>query len=136
MVRAPFDGRVVNLDIAQGEYAATGRHLFTLIDTRAWYVIANFRETALKGIRPGMAAEVYLMSDPRRRFGGTVQSIGFGVFPQEGGSSSSGLPQVPRSINWVRVAQRFPVRIRVENPPPELFRIGASAVALIPPEKR
>jgi multidrug efflux system membrane fusion protein len=83
-----------------------------------------------------MPAEVYLMSDPSRRFAGTVQSIGFGVFPQEGGSSASGLPQVPRSINWVRVAQRFPVRIRVENPPPELFRVGASAVALIPPERQ
>ena len=136
VVRAPFDGRVVDLDIAEGEYAATGRRLFTLIDARTWYVIANFRETALNGIRPGMAAEVYLMSDPSKRFAGTVQSIGFGVFPEEGGSSANGLPKVPRSINWVRVAQRFPVRIRVENPPAELFRIGASAVALIPHERQ
>ncbi|HYR35989.1 MAG TPA: biotin/lipoyl-binding protein, partial [Burkholderiales bacterium] len=90
VVRAPFDGRVVDLDIAEGEYAATGRRLFTLIDARTWYVIANFRETALKGIRPGMAAEVYLMSDPGKRLAGTVQSIGFGVFPEEGGSSANG----------------------------------------------
>ena len=134
VVRAPFDGRVVNLGIAQGEYAATGRQLFTLIDARNWYVIANFRETALNGIRPGMAAEVYLMADPSRRFAGTVHSIGFGVYPEEGGGSTNGLPSVPRSINWVRVAQRFPVRIRVDDPPAELFRIGASAVAVIPPE--
>ena len=134
VVRAPFDGRVVNLGIAQGEYAATGRQLFTLIDARNWYVIANFRETALKGIRPGMAAEVYLMADPSRRFAGTVHSIGFGVYPQDGGGSTNGLPSVPQSINWVRVAQRFPVRIRVDDPSAELFRIGASAVALIPPE--
>jgi multidrug efflux system membrane fusion protein len=135
VMRAPFDGLAVDLDIAEGEYAATGRRLFTLIDARNWYVIANFRETALRDIRPGAPAEVYLMSDPRRRFAGTVQSIGFGVMPQEGGSSAQGLPNVPRSINWVRVAQRFPVRIRVENPPPALFRIGASAVALIPPQR-
>ena len=96
VMRAPFDGRVIDLDIAQGEYAATGRRLFTLIDTRNWYVIANFRETALKEIRPGMAAEVYLMSDPSRRFAGTVHSIGFGVFPEEGGASANGLPRVPR----------------------------------------
>jgi multidrug efflux system membrane fusion protein len=134
VMRAPFDGRVINLDIAQGEFAATGRPLFTLIDTENWYVIANFRETALKGMRPGMKAEVYLMSDPSRRFAGTVHSIGFGVFPEEGGSSANGLPKVPRDINWVRVAQRFPVRIRVDAPPADLFRIGASAVALIPPE--
>src|SRR5215510_14235653 len=134
VMRAPFDGRVIDLDIAQGEYAATGRQLFTLIDTRNWYVIANFRETALKDIRPGMKAEVYVMSDPSHRFAGTVHSIGFGVFPEEGGASTNGLPRVPRSINWVRVAQRFPVRIRIDAPEADLFRIGASAVALIPPE--
>lgn len=81
VVRAPFDGRVVNLDIAEGEFAATGRPLFTLIDTRNWYVIANFRETMLKRIEPGMTAEVFILADPRRRFAGTVQSIGYGVFP-------------------------------------------------------
>jgi multidrug efflux system membrane fusion protein len=133
VMRAPFDGRVIDLDIAEGEFAATGRRLFTLIDTRNWYVIANFRETALKDIRPGIKAEVYLMSDPSRRFAGTVHSIGFGVFPEEGGASTNGLPRVPRSINWVRVAQRFPVRIRIDEPQDDLFRIGASAVALIPP---
>src|SRR5262245_31352669 len=135
VMRAPFDGRIIDLDIAEGEFAATGKRLFTLIDTRSWYVIANFRETALKGIRPGMKAEIYVMSDPDRRFTGTVHSIGFGVFPEEGGASTNGLPRVPRSINWVRVAQRFPVRIRIEAPQADLFRIGASAVALIPPER-
>jgi multidrug efflux system membrane fusion protein len=135
VVRAPFDGTVISLDIAEGEFAATGRPLFTLIDTRRWYVIANFRETALKEIRPGMVAEVYLMADPTRRFSGVVDSIGFGVFPEEGGSSAGGLPRVPRSINWVRVAQRFPVRIRIDEPQPDLFRIGASAVAVIPPSR-
>jgi len=134
VMRAPFDGRIIDLNIAQGEFAATGRRLFTLINTRNWYVIANFRETALKDIRPGMKAEVYLMTDPSRRFTGTVHSIGFGVYPEEGGASTNGLPRVPRSINWVRVAQRFPVRIRVDAPPEDLFRIGASAVALIPPD--
>ncbi|HKA40628.1 MAG TPA: multidrug transporter subunit MdtN [Burkholderiales bacterium] len=133
VMRAPFNGRVIDLDIAEGEFAATGRRLFTMINTQNWYVIANFRETALKEIRPGMAAEVYLMSDPSRRFAGTVHSIGFGVFPEEGGASANGLPRVPRSINWVRVAQRFPVRIRIDEPQADLFRIGASAVALIPP---
>src|SRR5262252_1655744 len=78
VVRAPFDGTVVDLNIAVGAFAATGRPLFTLIDTQNWYVIANFRETELKGIRSGMPAEVYLMSDPGRRLAGTVRSIGPG----------------------------------------------------------
>jgi multidrug efflux system membrane fusion protein len=131
IMRAPFDGRVVDLDISVGEFATTGRRLFTLVDTRNWYVIANFRETELKHIKPGMPAEVYLMIDTAQRFHGTVHSIGWGVLPDEG-TSSAGLPKVPRAINWVRVAQRFPVRIRVDDPQPDLFRIGASAVAVIP----
>jgi multidrug efflux system membrane fusion protein len=117
VMRAPFDGRVIDLDIAEGEFAATGRRLFTLVDTRNWYVIANFRETALKGIRPGMAAEVYLMSDPDRRFAGTIHSIGFGVFPEEGGASANGLPRVPRS-RGCRRARATPRRRSRRRPPP------------------
>ena len=75
------------------------------------------------------------MADPDRHFTGVVDSIGFGVFPEEGGGSAAGLPRVPRSINWVRVAQRFPIRIRIDYPPSDLFRVGASAVALIPPSQ-
>jgi multidrug efflux system membrane fusion protein len=82
-----------------------------------------------------MAAEVFLMADPDRRFAGKVHSIGFGVYPQDGGGSANGLPNVARTINWVHVAQRFPVRIRVDEPQADLFRIGASAVALIPSER-
>ncbi|MRX11846.1 multidrug transporter subunit MdtN [Pseudoduganella sp. FT25W] len=132
VVRAPFDGRVVDLTISEGEFAASGKPLFTMIDTHAWYVVANFRETELKKMRPGTAASVYLMSDPEQRFDGVVESIGWGVLPDEGGSTQ-GLPKVPRSINWVHVAQRFPVRIRVREPSNRLFRIGASAVVTITP---
>jgi membrane fusion protein, multidrug efflux system len=135
VVRAPFDGLVVDLNIADGEYASVGRPLFTLIDTRNWYVVANFRETELPSIRPGTHMRVYLMIDPHRTFEGRVDSVGWGVLPDEGGSAQ-GLPKVPKSINWVHVAQRFPVRIRVMEPAPELFRIGASAVAVVAPSPR
>ncbi|EJM52362.1 hypothetical protein PMI29_05918, partial [Pseudomonas sp. GM49] len=79
----------------------------------------------------GSRSTLYLMGDSNRTFSGTVDSIGFGVFPDDGGAQAAGLPKVARTINWVRVAQRFPVRIRVDKPDPDLFRIGASAVALI-----
>ncbi|BBU29651.1 multidrug transporter subunit MdtN [Burkholderia sp. THE68] len=133
-VRAPFDGRVVSLKTAVGQFASALRPVFTLIDTRQWYVIANFRETELKNIRAGTPATVYLMSDSRKRFKGTVDSIGFGVLPDDGGLVLGGLPRVQRSINWVRVAQRFPVKIRVEAPDAALFRIGASALAQLKPQ--
>ncbi|MHC8294945.1 multidrug transporter subunit MdtN [Pseudomonas sp. LB3P58] len=131
VVRAPFDGRIVGLTTSDGQFAAAGHPLFSLIDTRRWYVVANFRETELDHIHTGSRSTLYLMSDSQRAFSGTVDSIGFGVFPDDGGAQVSGLPKVARTINWVRVAQRFPVRIRVDQPDPQLFRIGASAVAVI-----
>ena len=130
VVRAPFDGRVVDMKISPGEFAGAGRPLFTLVDTATWYVIANFRETELKQMRAGAQAKVYLMSDPDRHFNGVVDSIGWAVLPDEGGSAQ-GLPRVPRSINWVHVAQRFPVRIRITDPADDLFRIGTSAVVTV-----
>jgi multidrug efflux system membrane fusion protein len=131
VVRAPFDGRIVGLTTSDGQFAAAGHPLFSLIDTRHWYVVANFRETELHNIHAGNRSTLYLMSESRRAFSVTVDSIGFGVFPDDGGAQVSGLPKVARTINWVRVAQRFPVRIRVDQPDLELFRIGASAVAVI-----
>ena len=130
-VRAPFDGRVLSLQTLAGQYAAAGHPLFTLAGTGRWYVVANFRETELEGIKPGTGARVFLMGDTRQQFSGVVESVGYGVFPDDGGAVKNGLPQVSRTINWVRVAQRFPVRIKVNAPDPDLFRIGASAVVIL-----
>jgi multidrug efflux system membrane fusion protein len=129
-VRAPFDGRVVSLKTSVSQFASALKPVFTLIDTRRWYVVANFRESELRNIRPGTPTTVYLMTNSDERFQGTVESIGYGVLPDDGGSVIEGLPRVKRTINWVRVAQRFPVRILVTDPDPELFRIGASAVVI------
>jgi membrane fusion protein, multidrug efflux system len=134
-VRAPFDGRVVSLKTSLGQFASALKPVFTLIDTRHWYVIANFRETELKHVRPGTPSTVYLMSDSPRHFQGTVDSIGFGVLPNDGGLVLEGLPRVQRSINWVHVSQRFPVKILVDHPDPDLFRIGTSAVAVLNPHR-
>jgi multidrug efflux system membrane fusion protein len=133
-VRAPFDGRVASLKTTTGQFASALKPVFTLIDTRHWYVVANFRETELKDIRAGTPATVYLMSDTGQRFRGTVDSVGYGVSPEEGGVAlPGGLPRIQRTLNWVHVSQRFPVKIRVEKPNQELFRVGASAVAVLHP---
>ncbi len=131
-VRAPFDARVVNLHTAVGQFVGPGpAAVFSLVNARAWYVIANYRETELARITPGMEAEVYVMTDPSHHFRGTVQGIGSAVNP-EGGPIAPGLPKIQRELQWVHIAQRFPVRIRIERPePPEIFRVGASAVAII-----
>jgi membrane fusion protein, multidrug efflux system len=133
-ITAPFNARVTNLTISQGAYATAGQHIFTLIDTRVWWAIANFRETQLQHIRPGMQADVYVLSRPNVRFKGVVDSVGFGVTPDAdliGTLSQPGLPDVQRTLNWVHLASRFPVRVRIESQPSELFRLGESAVVVI-----
>ena len=130
-VRAPFDGRVLGLRTTAGQHASAGHPLFTLADTGKWYVIANFRENELPRIAPGREARVYLLNQPGKPYRGVVESVGYGVYPEDGGAETTGLPHVARSINWVRVAQRFPVRILIDKPDPAAFRIGASAVATL-----
>jgi len=132
-VYAPFDGIVTNLTISEGAYAHVGQEMFTLIDARTWWAIGNFREGLLGRIAPGMKAEVYVMSRPNVRFSAVVDSVGFGVTPDPDriGHLSPGLPDIQRTLNWVHLASRYPVRIRVENPTGDLFRLGESAVVTI-----
>jgi multidrug efflux system membrane fusion protein len=137
-VFAPFSGRVINLNISAGAHVTAGVPVFSLLDMSNWYVIANFREAEIRHIAPGSEAIVYLSSAPNQRFRGRVQGIGWAVKPEgEIDLPPSGVPYIKRELNWVRVAQRFPVRIEVENPDQDLFRMGASAVAIIkgPPPK-
>lgn len=129
-VVAPFDAYVTSLNISVGAYAHPGTPLFTLIDTRNWYVIANYRESKLKAIHIGDHVDVYLMSHPTRRFNGHVASIGFGVLPEDG-EFTQGLPNIERTLNWVHLSSRFPVRIRVDDPDAHLFRMGETAVTVV-----
>jgi multidrug efflux system membrane fusion protein len=132
-VYAPFDARVTNLTISEGAYAHVGQQVFTLIDARTWWAIGNFREGNLQKIMPGMRADVYVLSKPDVRFSGVVDSIGFGVTPDADvfGTLAPGLPDVQRTLNWIHLASRYPVRVRVKEPPPDLFRVGESAVVII-----
>jgi membrane fusion protein, multidrug efflux system len=130
VVRAPCDGRITALDIAAGEFAATGHPLFTIIDTEHWYAIGNFRETDLVGIEPGQRATVYVMAQPHRPVRGNVDSLGWGV-ATDVSATFAGLPHVERTLNWVRIAARFPVRVLLDAPPDDLMRFGATAVIVI-----
>jgi len=130
-VAAPFPGKVINLNISVGAYANAGVPVFSLLDMRHWYVIANFREGEIRHFTNGSPVEVYLLSEPSHRFTGTVQGTGWAVVPRDEIDASQGVPDVPRELNWVHIAQRFPVRIEVDQPDQNLFRAGASAVAII-----
>jgi multidrug efflux system membrane fusion protein len=136
-IYAPFDARVTNLTISRGAYAHTGQQVFTLIDTRVWWAVANFRETQIRRIKPGMHADVYVLSHPNVRYDGVVDSVGFGVQPDStliGTFGGTGLPDVQRSLNWVHLATRFPVRVRIQAPETEPFRLSESAVVVLRPD--
>jgi multidrug efflux system membrane fusion protein len=137
-VYAPFDARVTNLVISEGAYAHVGQEIFTLIDTRVWWVLANFRETQLRYIQPGMTADIYFMSEPGLRFTGVVESTGYGVTPDPSlvGRITTGLPDVQRTLSWVHLASRYPVRIRILSPASDAIRLGESAVVVIRGYKR
>jgi len=128
-VVAPFDGQIAGLEIAEGSYASAGSPLFTLIDTERWYAVADFRETELPDIRIGSAATIWLMADTSHPLKGHVESLSGGVRPDDEGAP--GLPVVERSLKWVIVAQRFPVRVLLDVPIPENLRIGETASVLV-----
>ncbi len=132
-VRAPFDARVTNLTLSLGAYARAGVQVFTLIDTRVWWVVANFRETQLPYIQPGMHVAVYLLQQPDRLYRGVVESASFGVTPDAStiGTLGQGLPDAQRTLSWVHLASRFPVRIRILDPPPGDLRIAQSATVVV-----
>lgn len=129
-VLAPFDGRIIGLNIREGEFAVAGHPLFTLVDTSRWFAIANFRETQLRKMPPGTPAKVYVMAHPEKALEAHVDSIGWGVFPDDV-RIVQGIPMIPKTLNWVRLAQRFPVRVRLDNPPADIMRLGASAVVIV-----
>jgi membrane fusion protein, multidrug efflux system len=130
-VRASFDSYVTNLNIAVGQYANQGKEVLSLVDNRTWYVMANFRETFLPYIAPGMGAQVYLLGYPNRRFHGVVEGVGWALY-QENFANAGGLAQVAPTLNWVRLVERFPVRITLDGREPECpYRMGATAVVTI-----
>ena len=130
-VRAPYNGWVTNLNISEGQYANEGHQVVSLVDDRKWYVIANFRETFMSHIEPGMTAEVFVLAYPNKRFRGRVQGVGWALY-QQNGATVEGLPQTEATLNWVRLSQRFPVRIVLEDRDPKFpFRMGNTAVVTI-----
>jgi membrane fusion protein, multidrug efflux system len=128
IVRAPQNGFVTGLSVLAGETVAPQQSIFTLVHADEWFAVANFREGALARIEPGDCATVYSMIDRSQAIHGRVVGIGAGVADSDRINLPRTLPIVQQSVNWVRVAQRFPVRVRLDEPAARLVRIGASAI--------
>ena len=130
-VSATHPGHVAGLTVRTGEMIAPSQSLFTLVTDDEWFAVANFRETELDAIKVGDCVTAYSMIDRSRPIKGVVQGIGAGVLDTDKVNLPRSVPYVERSLNWVRVAQRFPVRIHLEDPPENLMRLGASAVVQV-----
>jgi multidrug resistance efflux pump len=130
-VYAPEDGYVTNLQLSVGAYVKVGQPALTFVDTHKWWIVANFRENSLERIRPGQGAELSIATYPGKIFPGKVESVEWGVSVGQG-IPSGVLPQVKNQQDWVKLAQRFPVRLRLVNHDSRYpLRIGGSASVAI-----
>jgi multidrug resistance efflux pump len=119
-VIAPANGYVTDLTLSLGSYANVGSAMLALVNTDSWRIVAYMKETQLRHIRSAQPTRVYLPAYPGVRFEGLVQGIGWGVEQQdsEGQRGPDGVPNVNPTVDWVRMAQRFPVRIALVDPDP------------------
>ncbi|HXM29011.1 MAG TPA: HlyD family secretion protein [Chthoniobacterales bacterium] len=130
-VMAEKAGMVTNLDLPPGNYIKVGEPLFTMVTDDSWRAIAYFKETVLHKIRTGQKAKVELVAYPGHVFHGIVQGVGWGITQQDVVLSDS-LPTVAPTVNWVRLPQRFPVRVDIMDPDPAFpLRMGQTAVVSI-----
>jgi membrane fusion protein, multidrug efflux system len=123
---SPVTGYVTNMtSLTKGELVAGGQQLFGLVDTKHWWVDANFKETQLARIKAGQVAEIELdMYD--HKYKGIVQSLSYAS-----GNTFSLLPAQNATGNWVKVTQRFTVRVMIEDDPKYPLRVGATAKVVI-----
>ena len=136
-VFAPVDGYVTNMTTSEGTYVSAGKQLMALVDTGSFWVAGYFKETQLPYIKVGQKAKLTIIGYNHEPFEGVVRSVGWGIYVQDGSGSDSTdlLPTVSQTIDWVRLPQRFPVRIKVLGRPPVPLRIGQTvSVAMLPAE--
>ena len=131
-VVSPVDGYLTNINTSPGTYVAAGQQLLALVDTSTFWVAAYFKETQINHVQPGDTVRITLMGHAEQSFGGTVASTAWGIFVQDGSTSGDQmLPNVPQTIDWVRLPNRFPVRVQVSGQPPVPLRIGQTASVAI-----
>lgn len=124
-VAATKDGQIGNLGLTEGAVVGIAAPLFAIIENDTYYIDANFKETELPGIKPGQKVDVKIDMYPGQHFSGTVESLGGST-----GTAFSLLPAQNATGNWVKIAQRVPVRIRLASTEAAM-RIGATATVTV-----
>jgi RND family efflux transporter MFP subunit len=128
-VKAPIAGTVTNLDLRPGGYASAGRPVLALVDTHSLYVEGYFEETKLQRIHVGDRVRVKPMGSARA-IEGTVDSIAAGIADRDRSTSADLLPNVNPTFNWVRLAQRVPVHVRLDPLPADVRLVAGETVTV------
>ncbi|WP_312971816.1 p-hydroxybenzoic acid efflux pump subunit AaeA [Atlantibacter sp.] len=130
VIRAPADGWVTNLNVYAGEFITRGSTAVALVKQHSFYVLAYMEETKLEGVRPGFRAEITPLGS-NRVLHGTVDSVAAGVTNASSSNDGKGMATVDSNLEWVRLAQRVPVRIRLDEQTGNLFPAGTTATVVI-----
>ena len=131
-VRASVDGYVTNLALRIGSQAVANQPVLALVDAESFWVHGYFRENQVGRVRPGNPAVITLMTYPDRPLRGVVDSIGWGIHQSDGSAGPDLLPNVSPTFQWIRLAQRVPVRVHLEEVPEEVeLRVGTTASVLV-----
>jgi len=131
-VVAPVDGYVTNLAVYRGDYAIAGSPRLAIVDSHSFWVYGYFEETKLPHVRIGDRAEMRLMSGGVLR--GHVESISRGIYDRDNPQSRELLADVNPTFNWVRLAQRVPVRISIDSVPADvLLSAGTTCTVVVTP---
>lgn len=120
---APVDGYITNMNTSPGTYVYAGQQLLALVDSSSFWVAAYFKETQLQHVKEGGKAKLTFIGRENQPFEGEIESVAWGIFDPDG-STVDLLPRVSQTVDWVRLPNRFPVRIRVTGTPPLPLRIG------------
>jgi multidrug resistance efflux pump len=131
-VRAPVDGYVTNLNLRLGSQGVANQPALALVDVNSYWVHGFFKETLVEHIGKGDKAIVTLMSYPDKPVTGRVDSLGWGIAQQDGSTGEDLLPNVSPTFEWIRLAQRVPVRIRLDELPEGIeLRVGTTGSVLV-----
>lgn len=131
-VKAPVDGYVTNLNLRLGSQAVANQPALALIDINSYWIHGYFREDRIDGVKPGDRAIVTLMSYPDRPLEGRVDSLGWGIAQDDGSTGYNLLPNINATFEWIRLAQRVPVRVHLIDPPEDIpLRVGTTASVMV-----
>ena len=136
-VRAPVDGYVTNLNLRLGSQAVANQAMLALVDVNSFWVAGFFRESAIGSIKDGDKAVVTLMTYPDAPLNGVVESIGQGIAQQDGSTGQDLLPSISPTFEWIRLAQRVPVRVRITQKAENVvLRVGTTASVLVMTDRK